>query len=64
MQILRSGLDTGRITRPGTCFNRTRQFLQNYLKDHPERAESAEAQLAWEEIYIAEGSDWWLVVRR
>jgi len=38
--------------------HRTRQFLTHYLQVHPERAESPEAKLAWEEIYIAEGSDW------
>jgi len=37
---------------------RTRQFLTTYLKNHPERSDSPEAKLAWEEIYIAEGSDW------
>jgi alpha-amylase/alpha-mannosidase (GH57 family) len=37
---------------------RTRQFLTHYLVSHPERADSPEAKLAWESIYIAEGSDW------
>jgi len=37
---------------------RTRQFLVQYLESHPEAAGSPQAQLAWDEIYIAEGSDW------
>lgn len=37
---------------------RTRHFLTHYLQTHPDRAGSPEASLAWEEIYIAEGSDW------
>jgi alpha-amylase/alpha-mannosidase (GH57 family) len=37
---------------------RTRQFLTHYLKSNPQRADSPEAKLAWESIYIAEGSDW------
>src|SRR5258708_2501141 len=37
---------------------RTREFLTRYLQSRPDRAESPEAKLAWEEIYIAEGSDW------
>jgi alpha-amylase/alpha-mannosidase (GH57 family) len=37
---------------------RTRQFLVNYQATHPESAGSAELKLAWDEIYIAEGSDW------
>jgi alpha-amylase/alpha-mannosidase (GH57 family) len=38
--------------------HRTREFLTSYLQAHPDRAGSPEAKLAWEEIYIAEGSDW------
>jgi alpha-amylase/alpha-mannosidase (GH57 family) len=37
---------------------RTRHFLTQYMQSHPERAENPETKLAWEEIYIAEGSDW------
>ncbi len=37
---------------------RTRQFLQNTLDALPDRKDSTEARQAWEEIYIAEGSDW------
>jgi alpha-amylase/alpha-mannosidase (GH57 family) len=37
---------------------RTRLFLQNTLEAHPERKDEPPAKQAWEEIYIAEGSDW------
>ncbi|MFA5974664.1 MAG: glycoside hydrolase family 57 protein [Elusimicrobiota bacterium] len=37
---------------------RTRDYLTRHLEKHPEQASSPSAQLAWEEIYIAEGSDW------
>ncbi len=38
--------------------SRTRQYLINTLELHPEHKESTPAKQAWEEIYIAEGSDW------
>ncbi len=38
--------------------SRTRQFLISTLDMRPELKEHPEARLAWEEIYIAEGSDW------
>ncbi len=37
---------------------RTRQFLVNYCDSHPDQKESDEMKLAWDEIYMAEGSDW------
>jgi alpha-amylase/alpha-mannosidase (GH57 family) len=37
---------------------RTRQFLQNSIQLHPEWRDQPKAIQAWEEIYIAEGSDW------
>src|SRR5205807_9398717 len=37
---------------------RTREFLVNILAAHPELKDNPAAQQAWEEIYIAEGSDW------
>jgi alpha-amylase/alpha-mannosidase (GH57 family) len=48
--------------RAWDLLSRTRQFLTRHLTDHPELAQSSQAALAWEEIYIAEGSDWcwWL----
>jgi alpha-amylase/alpha-mannosidase (GH57 family) len=38
--------------------SRTRQFLLSTLGLHPELKTSQKATQAWEEIYIAEGSDW------
>jgi alpha-amylase/alpha-mannosidase (GH57 family) len=38
--------------------SRTRQFLHNTLQSTPDLKDSPQAALAWEEIYIAEGSDW------
>jgi alpha-amylase/alpha-mannosidase (GH57 family) len=37
---------------------RTRQFLTETLTAHPEQTENPKIKAAWEEIYIAEGSDW------
>ncbi len=37
---------------------RTRQFLVDTLQAQPELKASPQAAQAWEEIYIAEGSDW------
>jgi alpha-amylase/alpha-mannosidase (GH57 family) len=37
---------------------RTRQFLVNTLAAHPEMRDTDPGKQAWEEIYIAEGSDW------
>lgn len=40
------------------ALSKTRNFLTDHLKAHPEKTGGEEARLAWEEIYIAEGSDW------
>ncbi len=37
---------------------KTREALHSYLLDHPEQKDQPNIQQAWEEIYIAEGSDW------
>jgi len=37
---------------------RTREFLMRYFEEHPGTRESEHGKLAWEEILIAEGSDW------
>jgi len=37
---------------------RTRAFLQTLLQTRPDLASAPATQQAWEEIYIAEGSDW------
>jgi alpha-amylase/alpha-mannosidase (GH57 family) len=37
---------------------RTRGFLQALLQAKPELAEASNTRQAWEELYIAEGSDW------
>src|SRR5262249_24545867 len=37
---------------------RTRQFLRDAIQARPDLANSTLSQQAWEEIYIAEGSDW------
>lgn len=37
---------------------RTRKSLIDFLKENPKLKESPEAELAWRNIYIAEGSDW------
>jgi len=37
---------------------RTRDFLTTHLQNHPELKGQANTELAWEEILIAEGSDW------
>ena len=36
---------------------KTREFLVDYLRRYP-HAEKAKLDMAWEEIYMAEGSDW------
>lgn len=36
----------------------TRNFLIKHLQYHPEKKDTPETRKAWEEIYIAEGSDW------
>jgi hypothetical protein len=33
-------------------------FIERYLENHPDQAESPAVRQAWEEIYTAEGSDW------
>jgi len=38
--------------------NQTREFLENYIEKHPEKKESQEYKNAFEEMLIAEGSDW------
>ncbi len=38
--------------------SRTRLFLHNTLQMRPEMKENPASRQAWEEIYIAEGSDW------
>lgn len=38
--------------------SRTRDFLVRWGEEHPDTANSDAMKLAWEEIYIAEGSDW------
>jgi len=43
--------------RAWNCLNRTREFLSEYLKTHHDLP-SEKVLSAWEEIYIAEGSDW------
>lgn len=35
-----------------------RDFLVQYTKNHPEKANDASLQKAWESLYVAEGSDW------
>ncbi|MFH2071000.1 MAG: glycoside hydrolase family 57 protein [Elusimicrobiota bacterium] len=37
---------------------KTRDFLEKYVNDHPEKKDSPGVMNAFEEIYIAEGSDW------
>ncbi|MFN7170381.1 MAG: hypothetical protein ACK4NT_03975, partial [Candidatus Omnitrophota bacterium] len=37
---------------------KTRKSLIDFLKENPQIKESYEAKLAWQNIYIAEGSDW------
>ena len=37
---------------------RTRDFLKSHLDKHPDLQTTPAAKLAWEEILIAEGSDW------
>lgn len=37
---------------------RTRDFLEKWGREHSDRRNSEAFRLAWEEIYIAEGSDW------
>jgi hypothetical protein len=36
----------------------TRKFLTDYIANNPDKAASNEISNAWENIYIAEGSDW------
>ncbi|MBI3292485.1 MAG: hypothetical protein HYZ73_06715, partial [Elusimicrobia bacterium] len=38
---------------------KARQAVEEYLRAHPDQQESSHVQTAWEEIYIAEGSDWY-----
>ncbi len=38
--------------------SRTREFLVHHLAENPALRETEAARLAWESIYIAEGSDW------
>jgi alpha-amylase/alpha-mannosidase (GH57 family) len=38
--------------------SRTRKDLVEFLNEHAEIKDSREAKLAWQNIYIAEGSDW------
>lgn len=38
--------------------SRARDFLTRHLEKHPDLSPTPAARLAWEEIYIAEGSDW------
>jgi len=38
--------------------DRTRTFLKTTLEAHPEQTDNPQTRQAWEEIYIAEGSDW------
>ncbi|MCB4790472.1 MAG: glycoside hydrolase [Elusimicrobia bacterium] len=38
--------------------NETRLFLTDYVLNNPEKENSKEVLSAWENIYIAEGSDW------
>src|SRR4029079_193664 len=35
-----------------------RQFLMRYLENHPGQLDTPVVRQAWDEIYIAEGSDW------
>jgi len=44
--------------RAWELLRRTREFLSEYIRNHPDQHASAPVKLAWEEIYIAEGSDW------
>jgi len=37
---------------------KTRDFLIEYINNNPDKKHSQEIKDAWEEIYIAEGSDW------
>ena len=37
---------------------KTRNFLINYINAHPDKKDSAAVSQAFEELYIAEGSDW------
>ncbi len=55
MRISGSGSGTRRTTAPGTCCAQTRDALSEYAsrEGDPDKLEKA-----WEEIYIAEGSDW------
>jgi alpha-amylase/alpha-mannosidase (GH57 family) len=43
--------------RAWNCLNRTRRFLSEYLETH-QGLPSEKVSSAWEEIYIAQGSDW------
>lgn len=38
--------------------SKTRQFLVDHLTNNPSKKGTTKAKQAWEEIYIAEGSDW------
>ncbi|MFH1666975.1 MAG: glycoside hydrolase family 57 protein [Elusimicrobiota bacterium] len=37
---------------------KTRNMLDDYIKNNPEKKDSTEVKCAFEELYIAEGSDW------
>lgn len=44
--------------RAWDLLHRTRRFLVQHLEDNPDLKGGEQALLAWESIYIAEGSDW------
>jgi alpha-amylase/alpha-mannosidase (GH57 family) len=44
--------------RAWELLHRTRRFLVDTLNQRPELQNTAQVEEAWEEIYIAEGSDW------
>ena len=37
---------------------KTRQALENYIKENPDLRDNDQVKKAWKEIYISEGSDW------
>lgn len=44
--------------RAWDLLSETREFLAETLKKYPEKAADPSLQMAWESLYIAEGSDW------
>lgn len=45
-------------TRAWDLLAKTRNILEEYTRAHPDQPANPQLQAAWEEVYIAEGSDW------